>query len=118
MPLELSFRIEDGYLRVHVVGVWESTSAKHALATIRDGAAANQLTRILMDCAALSRPRSEMVRFDTGEAIATILRHPYKTVAILPPELINRFAENVAVNRGANFLVTHDGDAGLQWLLS
>ena len=96
----------------------ETDAANEALSRIRDHADDNQQHRILIDCAGLSPLQTEMVRFFTGEAIAALLRHPYKTVAILPREMINKFTENVAVNRGATFHVTHDFDAGLGWLLS
>ena len=103
---------------MQVLGEWEANPAIHALGRIRDTAAANQLTRILIDCAGLSPPRTETDRFYTGEAIARVLKYPYRSVAILPATMINKLAENVAVNRGARFFVTHDEEAALQWLLS
>jgi hypothetical protein len=59
-----------------------------------------------------------MTRFYSGKDIADILRPPLKVAAFAKEELINHFAENVAINRGAIFAVFTDEDAALRWLLA
>jgi len=116
--MELSFKIEDDYLYAHVCGQWEIDTTQKALIEIQAKATEAKLTRILIDCLELSPPQSEMARYSAGETIATIFGPPYKVVVVIKAEIINKFAENVAINRGANFLVVDDLAVGLEWLLS
>ena len=96
----------------------DGRSSKKALRQVHEEAIENGLTHILIDCIKISPPDTEMTRYFTGEAIASVFGHRLKVAAVLPIELINKFAENVATNRGARFLVTHDYESALDWLLS
>ena len=59
----------------------------------------------------------EFDRFKLGEKIAHLFRLPYKILVIEKEIHINKFAENVAVNRGSKLLVLSDKKKGLDWLL-
>jgi hypothetical protein len=57
-----------------------------------------------------------MDRFMAGEAIARLFPSPFKVVALRSDDLMDKFAENVAVNRSANAIVLSDIDEAVRWL--
>jgi hypothetical protein len=57
-------------------------------------------------------------RFIIGEAIAKTWQWNLKAAFIYPQPWINKLAETVANNRGANIFVTHDLEAAKKWLYS
>jgi hypothetical protein len=59
-----------------------------------------------------------MDRFFIAENIANLLRGKVKLAVVWPKEHINRFAENVAVNRGGSMIVVDTVAAADKWLLS
>ena len=61
-------------------------------------------------------PIPEFERFRLGEYIAKVCKG-ISIVSILQPQYINKFGENTAVNRGADFLVTSDRVEAQNWLL-
>ena len=77
----------------------------------------NNLRRVLIDVSAAKGKWEDFDRFLAGEKVSQVFKHHYKILAIDKEEYINKFAENTAVNRGANFLVTPDRKKGLEWLL-
>jgi hypothetical protein len=87
------------------------------LRSIREEAANSGNTRVLVDGRDLPAPAAEMDRFNIGAAIAELFGHRIKVAILFPRALINKFAENVAVNRGATVLVVSDEEAALQWLV-
>lgn len=116
MPIELKFHNESSYLHVHASGDWTTKAAENMITRIREKALKENLTCIYIDCVQLSSPDTEMTRYFTGQAIARDLRYPFKTVAVVREEVINKFAENVATNRGARILVTPDNKSAMEWL--
>lgn len=116
MPMQLKFKLKEKYLHVYATGKWTTDAAKDVIQKIRKAADNNKLNLILIDCKNVTKPDSEMTRYNTGKAIASHLGHPIKTVVVIPIELINKFVENVAVNRGATFFVTDSNDDAIKWL--
>ena len=115
---ELSFQIPTGYLRATVGGGFPSTTFREILTAIRDEARRSEHSRILIDAFALPAPPADMDRFWIGEALAQIFGGgDFKITILYPSELINKFAENTAVNRGARLLVIGDEEAALRWLI-
>jgi len=53
-------------------------------------------------------------RFKVGEQVALLFRGTYRILIIDHKDLINKFVENTAANRGVNILV----EAYLDWLLA
>jgi len=108
-----------GYLIAEVEGEWDQKDAEREIITIRDEAIRRGQTRLLLDLRGLSPPRSGMTKFFTGEYIAKVLGYPFKLAALATRELYDGgFAENVAVNRGANLLTFFEREDALEWLLS
>ena len=117
MSIELSYRQEPSYLFVELSGTWTTDDAKRAIEAIRSEADKRGLTRLLIDCRKFSKPDTEMTRFFTGEHIALIWGHPFKSVGVVRPEIYNGFAETVAINRGANVKAFFEEEEALEWLL-
>jgi hypothetical protein len=115
--LEVSFRDEGTYLLVTCRGDWEPDDVRDALVSMRDEAGRTGHTRILVDWRGVSAPRSEFHRFEAGRDVAEILRPPLRVATLGRPEVINRFAENAAVNRGASMFVSADEMRLRRWLL-
>ena len=115
--MDISFRDEGTYLFAAVGGEWEATAVAEVAGRLRDRATAASRTRILVDAFHLSRPKTEFDQFLTGKIVAELLKPPFKIAVIYPEELVTRFTENTAVNRGANYFVCSDEEEALQWLL-
>jgi len=58
-----------------------------------------------------------MDRYFLGEAIAKLLGPKIKLAIVWPGEHINKFTENVAVNRGTQLLIVGDFETAKKWLL-
>ena len=105
MSIDLRYEERPGYLIVEVCGQWTDMAVKQAIEDLRDEANKRGFIRIFLDTRELLPPASEMTRFLTGEHAAKIWRPPFKVAAIARRERINKFTENVAVNRGATLAV-------------
>jgi hypothetical protein len=117
MKTQIAFEPKEGYLRVVIHGRYPSATYPEILRSIHDEASKLGLARILVDGFSLSAPPSEMDRFSVGVSIAELFGRRYRIAILYPRELINKFAEDAAVNRGANLLVASEEGAALAWLL-
>ena len=73
-------------------------------------------TRILVDARAVSAPEQDFQRFLVGQLISKMFGPPYRLAIVYKAELINKFGENVAVNRGAQMVVVDTEEEALGWL--
>ena len=117
MSIDLRYEERAGYLIVAACGQWTEMAVKQAIEDLRNEADKRDFIRIFLDLRELLPPAHETIRFFTGEHIAKIWRSPFKVAVIARPERINKFTENVAVNRGATFAVFSEKTAALEWLL-
>jgi hypothetical protein len=74
------------------------------LTLIRDTARQTAYSRILIDASTLSPPRADFYRFLAGQDLAALCPLPLKVVVVCQEQWMTKFAENVAVNRGAKLL--------------
>lgn len=116
METQLALEPEDGYLQVTLRGRHPSRTYPELLRSIRDEATRLGLYKILVDGRGLAAPPSEMDRFQVGVAIAELFGQRFKIAIVYRPELINKFVEDVAVNRGADLLVVGDEVRAIEWL--
>jgi hypothetical protein len=116
MSINLSYRQEPNHLFVEVSGNWTSESAIHVIENVRIEAIKRNITSILFDVRELSKPDNELTRFVTGEHFAKILCPPFVSAVLVRSEIYNKFAENVAVNRGAILTVLFDEESALEWI--
>lgn len=116
MSLSIVYRKTEKYLAVKITGKWLTDDIFKAIEDIKKEADRQEVTHILLDLEELSHPDSEITRFLSGEKIASVFSYSYKIAGYSQKEKINRFAENVAVNRGARFqMFTSEMDA-VSWL--
>lgn len=116
MDMTISYENGSDYLIARIDGEWTLDEAKVLVEAIYAEAVRRGFTHILLDMCEALPPDSEMIRFWTGEHIASIWGNSLKAAAVAKSEFVNRFAETVAINRGANIKVFTDKTAALQWL--
>lgn len=116
--MEASFKEEDTHLVAILRGKWDVPEMTRCIVQIRAKAMQSPQTRILADCRDVSAPATEFHRYLAGVDVARILPRPFKLSVLYLEELVNRFGETVAVNRGADIRVFHEEEQALQWLLA
>jgi hypothetical protein len=110
----------DDYLLVSIRGEWTEYAAKEVIEEIQSKAKSYGKVRVLLNLMDMTppRPRQEIVRFMTGKYMAEFWGHSLKVAGVWKQEFINKFAENVAVNRGVRLAVFADEKEALKWLLA
>ena len=121
MKPQLSFEVFDEYLKVtlsaegnpfaHVADI------NNTIMTIKKLSEENKRARILVDAFNIPNMR-DMQKFYIGALVATIFGNKFKLAMLRKPEHINKFAENMALNSGANVLVESSEKKALSWLLT
>ena len=114
--MNTKFREEEAHLLVTCEGAWKLGAVTELLMSMKERAIQTSHNRILLNWFNVSAPEKEFHRFLAGVDVAEIMRHHFKLAVLYPKHLINKFAENVAVNRGANFFVFFDEDEAIEWL--
>ena len=118
MELGLSIEERDNYLLIQVEGEWTRDSIKLGMEDVAREAKERGYTHILLDIRKLSTPKKSFYRFLAGEYAAEVWSDPVKLrVAVFRNEVIDKFGENAAKNRGADLIVVSDIDEALAWLL-
>jgi hypothetical protein len=117
MIQNLSFEDADGYLLIRYEGKWEPEAVHEAILRAVKEAETRGYNRSLWDIRGLSAPVTDLDRFLAGEQIAQTTGGKLRIAAVYPSEFINKFAENTAINRGAQFVVLPDFEAALKWLM-
>jgi len=115
MSIKISFKDEDGYLNVHASGQWDLKS-KNKIDIIRDEADRRGFNKIFLDIRDISKPETEMIRFETGKEMAKVWKQRFRVAILGRHEMINRFAETVAKNRGALVTIFTEESEALEWL--
>lgn len=115
--MNISFEESSGYLLIKISGEWTEESMRGDIDAAHNAAVKCNVTKLLFDCRNLSNPKSEMLRFYAGKHLSHVLGYPYKIAAIVNKEMYNKFAENVAKNRGANVKVFFQEMPAVEWLL-
>lgn len=116
--MDISYHERPNYLLVEMSGTWEIDEAKRQIEAVRNRASTLGAKRVLIDCRELATPKDTLTRFLTGEYIAKFWRPPVKVAALAGQDMVNnKFAEIVAVNRGAWFSVFLEEKLAVQWLM-
>jgi hypothetical protein len=118
MGFQTTFERRAGYLRVKASGEFPTLNLREGVTSILKQAVKSGYTRVLIDAYDVSAPKSDIDRFDAGTTMAELFRGRLKVAILYPPELINKLAEDAAVNRGADVLVVHDEKVALRWLFA
>lgn len=122
----ISIEPREKYLYVSICGPFELRTAKKFSNRIFDACAKYGLTKIIVDCRAVTGPISLMDKFDYFEY--TCVKHleylnkgknkPVNSAYVLNKSMFDKenFGTTVAANRGLNVKGTTDVDEALRWL--
>ncbi|MGD0565857.1 MAG: hypothetical protein ABSA34_00840 [Candidatus Goldiibacteriota bacterium] len=75
----------------------------------------NKMKKALVDGRAITGNIPDFERFELGKLFAVNLSR-FRIGMLMEPKKINKLAENTAVNRGGDILISADMDAILKWL--
>ena len=109
--------IHDHYLKLTVQGQWVLNEMLALTEVIKDEAMAAGRDRVFIDFTAVEGRIPELDRYSVGVQIAKIWQSKLRVAILYQADQINKFAENVAVNRGARIFVTWSEADALDWLL-
>ncbi len=73
--------------------------------------------RVLIDCRDFTGYMTEAERFLAGKHLAKVFGSRLRSALLMPAEQITKLGEMTAVNRGAKFLVTHDEEEAMAFVL-
>jgi hypothetical protein len=116
VTLSIESRVDGRKVRFEAGGQWNLPDVFGLIERARDEADASGLARVLMDMRRVTGPIPDMERFFAGERVAAVLRNRIRLAVVAREEDINRFGENVAVNRGARIRVTSSEEEAVRWL--
>ena len=116
MALALTFNDADGYLLARLEGEWTPSALSERIRCIASTAQERGYERVLVDIREMSAPARGFYRYSAGEDVAKYFGTSVSVAAVYRAELIDKFVENVAVNRGARFIVVPSFEEALDWL--
>jgi hypothetical protein len=117
LAIQITFEVFDEYIKIFLTGDNLYDGINDIVTTIARLSEENNRTKILVDAVNVSSP-TQMERFHMGEITANIDKHKNRTALFTKPEYINKFFENVAVNRGVRVIVVGSEKEALEWLLN
>ena len=119
MALNVNYIEKEEYLLVEVSGDWSIADAEEIMSAIAERANIAGVNRVLLDRRKLAEsPKEEFARFAAGEALAKLMPSPFRFAAVYPNDQIDRFGENVAVNRGATAAIFSNMEDAISWVTS
>ena len=118
MQVEYKLEEDAGYLAAKVTGEWGLEAAYELIDSLERECRERNCRRALADWldAEIVGRVLEYERFVVGQRIGSRLRD-VRLAILFPAVQINKFAESIAVEAGAEFLVTGDREEALSWLL-
>jgi hypothetical protein len=117
MGLDITITEKSGCLFIRAAGHYSLENMKDLFATIVSKSEERGYNHVLLNTNAVAGSIPELDRFLLGEHAASLWRPKLKMAIVSQPENINKFAENVAVNRGANLQILDDDEKALEWLI-
>lgn len=118
MSLSLQFEMHDDYLEARIAGVWQLDDVREAIEAVRSRGEESGFERLLVDMHRVTGRPPDLHRFEAAEATANAARARFRVALIPPRDLLDRFFEDAARNRGAALYAERDRDAAVAWLLS
>jgi hypothetical protein len=115
-PLSITDR--ESFLLVEFSGRFSVEAGKQCVDRMAEASVRLGRPKVLLDCRRMTGDLSVFARFQVADYGAT-KRHQLRQFALLGREdvvLPDKFAENVAVNRGMNMKVFTDFDEAVLWL--
>jgi hypothetical protein len=106
-----------GHLLIKVLVSWTVANATRVIDEALGEATKRGHLQLLFDLRNWTAPDMESTRYFSGLHLAKVLPPSFKAAAFGFPEAINKFGEDAATNRGAQFRVFPDEQSALQWLM-
>ena len=119
MNCNYSFEQKQDYLYLTISGDYNKDDFRRFPKIIMDECEKTGAEKVLINALNVSGTNvPAMERFYMGEEIARVIGSKVKIAVAWPEKDINKFAENVAVNRGGNICVLGDLVSAENWLLA
>jgi hypothetical protein len=115
MRLNYAFEATPDVLMVKAGGAYEPAAAEAMINAIVEQCRRTGLRRVLLDAAKLEGSPSNLERYRIGIHIAERMR-AVRMAVVDGGGAIDKFVEDVAVNRGAQLLATSDREQAVLWL--
>ncbi len=112
----LTLQNKGDYLLAEASGIYSLELFMSIIHEVSDRCRAENLNKALVDLRNVEGDPSILDRHRFGIEIADVWGPRIKVAAVAKTEVINRMAENTAVNRGANLWATPDLALALEWL--
>ena len=118
--MKMTFDVEPdtALLKVNLEGDYPADNLAQVLSEVRESQIKHNSSKILIHALAVDAPQTEFQRYATGERLSATFGNHVKVAIVYPAELITKFTENVAVNRGAFLKIVPTEEEALNWLLS
>jgi hypothetical protein len=116
--MHLEIEPQPDHLLVVVSELFDHAQMADALNVIFAASTKHGLRKIIIDHTRLEGEFSLMVRYDFGRMLAEFQREPVRIAVVGTEDQVwpDRFAENVANNRGVKTKVSTDMTEALEWL--
>jgi hypothetical protein len=105
------------YLFVEITGDYKLYSGMKLMEEIFDLCQERNVNKILIDITKKQGMISNWDRYILGKLIAKLFSYKIKLAVIGRKELINKFSETVAQNRGGKLFISSDKADAMEWLL-
>jgi hypothetical protein len=106
----------ENYMHIDVTGQYTFEKGNKVFQQLHSLCIDNKIDKLLVSSALVEGYSSTMERFEFGELIAKYFSYKVKFALVAKKDHFDKFAENVAVNRGASFAVFLDKTEALEWL--
>lgn len=117
--IQLSREVRDTYLLLSVSGNYPGKKAGlEFIETLFLQAKNAHLSKVLLDLRAMAGHVQGMDRYEMGNKAGMLWDKSLKVAIVDRPEAINRFFEDVAINRGVNTRVFFTEEEAAGWLIS
>ena len=118
MKSNYSFQKKENYLLLTISGDYEKIEFLSYPTLIANECHKEKIFNVMVNALDVKMTNTPtMDRFFMGEEIAKVLGPKIKMAIVWPKKDINKFAENVAVNRGGKMNVVSDISEAEKWLL-
>ena len=115
LDYEITTRPDAGYLRITAVGAFGTEPTKRLFDRVAADVKNYGASRVLIDAQGIVGSVSTMAHFELGAYAASRVR--VRAALVGRPDVIDRFGETVAINRGASARVFTDEVEARDWLL-
>ena len=117
MGVEIEIVGNKDFLEIILRGTFDRPSLEGFVDGLKDAQEKYDATRIFVDATRVSGEIVELDRFWIGKYASEVLSRRVKFAFLVEDERIDKFFENVAVNRGLSVIVVGNRRAALDWLL-